>query len=279
MISIIVPCKTSELNIGPTITALCSFFQFRFPGAFEILAVLNPVRQGDTLQSLIASNPALEQLNHLSRSRRELKVVLHYGRAGKFAALKTGFQHARGDMILFTDADLPYGLHFFDEAVAQLKNGADLVTGDRRHPKSTIQAPFRLLHRAVARDRIGRIFNGTIRLFFPSILAQDTQAGIKAMSREFAAHAFELQIDSGFYGDLEIALVAQAHSYKHIQLPVAFHYGENPSSISFYREIFVAFRSCVKIWFRQRLGAYDSGLSPSALESNTEDRLNNRDKI
>ncbi len=49
-----------------------------------------------------------EILRELARSDRDLKVVFHEHNQGKGAALRTGFRHATGQIVIVQDADLEY---------------------------------------------------------------------------------------------------------------------------------------------------------------------------
>jgi len=62
----------------------------------------------------------------------ELKVLLHKRNRGKGDALKTGFQCARGNIIIIQDADLEYDPEEYSKLIAPiLKGDADVVYGSR----------------------------------------------------------------------------------------------------------------------------------------------------
>jgi glycosyltransferase involved in cell wall biosynthesis len=276
MISLIIPCKICEESIEDTVAALFTYCSFRFPQSFEIIVVPNPIPTEASLAEFVEKFPPLQKLMKFAARHSEVKVVAHHGRPGKYGAIKTGLKHTTGNWIFFTDADLPFELSFFDEAVQKLRVGYDLVVGNRRHSDSSIRAPIRLLKRALIRDRIGRLFNFGVRTFFPAISARDTQAGIKAMSRKFAIHAFQLQVCPGFYGDIELFLVAIAHSYSVFSLPVIFNYGDNRSTIRFSQEFFKAVAWLVKIFLRNAFGAYSLSLDLATLsEQGSENHSHN----
>jgi len=61
-----------------------------------------------------------------------LKVLLHKRNRGKGDALKTGFQCARGNIIIIQDADLEYDPEEYSKLIAPiLKGDADVVYGSR----------------------------------------------------------------------------------------------------------------------------------------------------
>ena len=60
------------------------------------------------------------------------KIVYHTENGGKGAALKTGFAHATGDIVIIQDADLEYDPMEYVTVIAPIVNGeADVVYGSR----------------------------------------------------------------------------------------------------------------------------------------------------
>jgi glycosyltransferase involved in cell wall biosynthesis len=64
--------------------------------------------------------------------RPEIRVVLHEVNRGKGAALRTGFTHATGDIVLIQDADLEYDPTEYPRLLQPILDGkADVVYGSR----------------------------------------------------------------------------------------------------------------------------------------------------
>ena len=61
-----------------------------------------------------------------------LRVILHQQNQGKGAAVRTGLQAARGDILLIQDADLEYSPHDYPSLLGPIDEGiADVVYGSR----------------------------------------------------------------------------------------------------------------------------------------------------
>ncbi len=62
----------------------------------------------------------------------EVRVFYHIANQGKGAALRTGFQHVKGDIITIQDADLEYEPEEINDLIKPIADGfADVVYGSR----------------------------------------------------------------------------------------------------------------------------------------------------
>ncbi|MEK6580404.1 MAG: methyltransferase domain-containing protein, partial [Bdellovibrionota bacterium] len=130
-------------------------------------------------------------------------------------------------------------LAFFDEAIRMLRNGFDLVTGNRRSLDSLFDVPVAYLPLAYRRHRLGIRFNWISRLLL-GFKTRDTQAGIKAMSRQLAHAAFSNQTCPGFFFDLELFLTASRSGFKTMDLPVLLYLNTEKSTVRVLRESLLA---------------------------------------
>jgi dolichyl-phosphate beta-glucosyltransferase len=243
-VSLLVPAKNSAHALERTVNEASSFLAREFPDRYEIIMIPN-VSADDP------SDQTPEVAQRLARTFARTRSVPHLERPGKGAALRTGLAEARGRWIFFTDADLPYDLEFFARAARELREGYALVSGNRRRPESFFDVPVELLPLAYQRHRLGLAFNRVVRMLFP-IQSTDTQAGIKAMTRELARDAFARLECPGFFFDLELFLTARKSGYRQTELPVTLYLNSEKSTVRVLREGALAAYWLSRIFFRHR---------------------------
>jgi glycosyltransferase involved in cell wall biosynthesis len=73
-----------------------------------------------------------EFLSELAPKFSKLKLFMHESNQGKGAAVRTGIEHASGDLLLIQDADLEYDPRDYPKLLAPIQDGvADVVYGSR----------------------------------------------------------------------------------------------------------------------------------------------------
>jgi len=73
-----------------------------------------------------------EKLSEIQRADPSLKIILHERNMGKGAALRTGFQHVTGQIVIIQDADLEYDPSEYPRLLEPILDGrADVVYGSR----------------------------------------------------------------------------------------------------------------------------------------------------
>jgi len=268
-ISLIIPARKSTHALEQSVREADAFLSARFPKSphapysYEIILVPNP-SPGDL------SDLSIQMAHDLATRFPAVCVHPHNLPPGKGAAIRTGFCFSRGKWIFLTDADLPYDLSFFDEAILKLREGYDLVTGNRRLPTSHFWVPVNLLPLTYSRHRLGLGFNRLVRLILPQVTTTDTQAGIKALSRRLALEAFARQSCPGFLYDLELFLTAHGHGFRQTGLPVTLYLNSEKSTVRVLRESLLVAHWLTRIQWRNRKGAYGTRARPGAQRAGSD---------
>lgn len=148
----------------------------------------------------------------LSRNNPDLRFLHSPVRLGKGKAIKNALRSAKGDVIVFMDADLPANLKYLQCIVQIAKEQRGLAIGSRHVKSSRVQRHFTrtvssLLYNLLARS-----------LFFDGV--RDHQCGFKAMSREVASVVQDKVRSHGFFLDTEMILQCKRLGFPVVEVGV-----------------------------------------------------------
>lgn len=246
-ISFLIPAKNASSFLDKTLNSIHQFLEKNFSNKYEIILITNGENPEElSLMRLIAE--------HFSRNCPHFQLT-HSSESGKGATLRQGFSQSNGKYVFFTDADLPYDLDFFIEAYQQLNSGYHFVTGNRRFSSSIFSLPVSVLPLAYKRHKIGLLFNKVVRNLF-GIDNIDTQAGVKAFSRELGERVYSLKTCPGFLFDIEFFLVAAQNNFKHYELPIHLHLNSEKTTVKLIRESIATLRWLSKIYYQNKKKYY-----------------------
>jgi dolichyl-phosphate beta-glucosyltransferase len=145
----------------------------------------------------------------------DLRLVSNDRNRGKGFSVRHGIQEARGEIVLFTDADLSTPIEEADKLLVALRdNHFDAAIGSRAVDRNLIQ-----VRQSIFREQAGILFNLLVRRI-AGIGFSDTQCGFKAFRRERAAILFQQQRIERFGFDPEILFLAKRHGLQVAEVPV-----------------------------------------------------------
>jgi dolichyl-phosphate beta-glucosyltransferase len=140
-----------------------------------------------------------------------VRVVRRPERGGKGAAIKSGVMAARGEWILFVDADLSIPIEEV-EKLSAFGEEAPIVIGSKRAPGSEIEYP-------AVRHFLGGIGQTLISVFVVSGF-EDTQCGFKLYRADVAKELFQHQRIEGFGFDFEVLFLARRMGHDVREVPI-----------------------------------------------------------
>jgi dolichyl-phosphate beta-glucosyltransferase len=195
------------------------------------------------------------------------------GNRGKGFAVRVGLHRARAPLVFFNDCDLAYPMANLARVAAALETGADAAIGCRVLPDSAYVMSPSFFHYLYTRHVLGRAFNLLCRILtVPRIL--DTQAGLKGFRTEAVRPVLRRFEMDGFSFDVELLRALMDRGARIAEVPVAFRYDSEPSTVAFVVDSTRMFRDLVRIRSRSLAGRYRAGSaqgSPTRLVIHADD--------
>lgn len=142
---------------------------------------------------------------------------------GKGGALRAGVDRAQGEYVIFTDSDLPFSLDAIPITLAWLREGADLVIGDRSLPESEFEMRVRPVRKLST-----LVFNFMVKRLC-GLHLKDTQCGYKGYRGPVAKALFSRLETRSFAFDVELLLRAQKAGYRLRHQPLRMVHNEDSS--------------------------------------------------
>lgn len=215
-LTIVLPAYQEAARIGPALDELFGYLHRSGParaggrsaeelGPWDVLVV----DDGSTDQTgtIVESRP---EATNTARSLR----LLRRPHEGKGSAVRAGMLAARGDLVIFADADLatpPDQLPLLTEALVD----HDVALGSRVQPNGTDRRASQPLHRRI----LGRFFHLLAGLWITGDVP-DTQCGFKGFRRKVAQDLFSRQRIGSIVFDAEIIHLARRRGYRSAVIPV-----------------------------------------------------------
>jgi glycosyltransferase involved in cell wall biosynthesis len=154
-------------------------------------------------------------VEHFCNRWSSLRLIRNPANRGKGFSVRNGALQSRGEIILFTDADLSAPISEMPKLVDPILDGrCDVTLGSRAIDRSLIG-----VHQSPFREYSGRLFNVLVR-FIAGLPFQDTQCGFKAFRREHILPVFHRQTVTGFGFDPEILYLARKRGLRLMEVPV-----------------------------------------------------------
>jgi glycosyltransferase involved in cell wall biosynthesis len=243
MLSVIIPVYNSAPFIAETFHDLVHYLE-GLDRDYELLFVDDGSRD-DTVAILEAR----------CRGQSRIRLLRNGKNRGKGYAVRKGMLEARGEFLIFTDADLAYPPSEIGKILAVLEAGADLAIANRVNSESRFIMSPAFFGYLYTRHVGSRAFNWLVRKAL-GLSIHDTQAGLKGFTRRARQLIFDRQRLEGFTFDVELIYIAQKFGLRLREVPVVFRYFSEPTTVSFLMQSLASLRDLAAIRAHDRKGAY-----------------------
>jgi dolichyl-phosphate beta-glucosyltransferase len=198
-VSIVVPAYNEERRLGDSLPRLVSWLAHNPEAELILVDDGSEDRTHDVARELLLGEPGASVL----------RLPWH---SGKGAAVKLGISVARGDAVVFMDADLATDLADLPKLVHALER-ADVIIGSRNHGKSFVSG------RTLTRSALNKAFALYARRV-AGVEASDSQCGFKALRSPVAKLLASQARLNGLAFDVEILVLARKLGFRVVEVPV-----------------------------------------------------------
>ena len=199
-ISLCVPMYNESSIIASTARELDKYMSEHFGNDYEIIFADDGSRDGsaDIVNSLALPN---------------VRVEGYEKNAGKGCAVRHGVLATRGDVVLFTDADLAYGVDLIEDAVRILEGGThEVLVASRAKHKQGYEG-YTFIRKLASKTYI-KVLN-----IFGGIKISDAQCGFKGFKGDVGRRIFSHCKTNNFAFDLEVIMIAQKMKLRIFEMP------------------------------------------------------------
>lgn len=243
-LSIVVPAYNEAARLGKSLP--------------EILEYLN--REVSSPELIIVDDGSTDDTAAVAREilakpdRVRASVVSYQSNLGKGRAVRLGLLAARGDVGLFTDADLSTPISETPRVVEPIVSGeCDLVFGSRALDRGLIG-----VHQPWRREQGGKVFNLAVRLA-TGLPFWDTQCGFKAFRMDVCRPLLEGATIDRFGFDVELIYLAYRAGLRLREVPVQWNHNEG-SKVNVFSDSFKMLNEVGLIRQQARRGVYDKAI-------------------
>ena len=202
-LSVVIPAYNEEERLQRFLPGIVQFLQSK-SRPFEVIVVNDGSRDGTA-----------KETQEFARTYPMLRLIDLHPNRGKGGAVKAGMLAARGEYVLFTDADQSTPITEVDKLLVKLeRDGYDMAIGSRTVPGAEVEQP-QVWYRALA----GKLFGVATKLFCIRGI-YDTQCGFKCMTRELTRKVFPQVTSNTAIFDIEMLVVAAREGYRIVEVPV-----------------------------------------------------------
>ena len=243
-LSVVIPAYNEADRLGNTLPAVVNYLRHSWPDGEVIV-----VDDGSTDHTASRAREVLNDSGGLRTS-----VISYQSNLGKGRAVRLGLLAARGDVALFSDADLSTPITEAPKLVDPILSGQfDVTFGSRALDRKLIG-----VHQPWRREQAGRVFNLVVRLA-TGLPFWDTQCGFKAFRMGVCQPLVEAATVDRFGFDVELLYLAFRAGLRLKEVPVRWDHNEG-SKITLASDSMRMLSEVGLIRQQARRGVYDSAI-------------------
>ena len=237
-LSVVIPAYNEEPRIGKTIERVYRYLS----------------RQGYPFEVIVVDDGSTDSTINVAKGFTAphgcLRIFENGTNRGKGFSVRKGVEHARGDYILFSDADLSTPIEDLEKLFPKLlEEGYDIAIGSRALRGSDVR-----VHQPWYREGMGKVFNKMVRMFTLRGF-KDTQCGFKLFKAAAAKDIFPRQKIERFSFDVEALYLARKKGYRVAEVPITW-YNSPRSRVSIAADPLQMFMDVIRIRYYDWKGYY-----------------------
>jgi dolichyl-phosphate beta-glucosyltransferase len=203
-LSVVIPAYNEIRRLPQTLDRILEWLEAQKLEFCEVLVVDDGSRDGTAAM-----------VEERAKKQAVLRLLRNPDNRGKGYAVRSGMLAAKGEWVLFTDADLSTPIEEVTKLHSRaVESGAGIAIGSRALDPNTVE-----VHQSSFREWSGRFFNLVMRLM-TGLPFRDTQCGFKLYAARAAREVFLRQKLDGFSFDVEDLIIARRLGFAAVEVPV-----------------------------------------------------------
>ncbi|MCC7137285.1 MAG: glycosyltransferase family 2 protein [Planctomycetes bacterium] len=237
-LSLVIPCFNERARVDAFLGAATAYLDGLVGARGEVVVVDDGSADG-----------TVEAVQAWAARRTDVRLVALPQNRGKGAAVRAGVLEARGDVVVFLDADLAVPVDHVDRVLPALRNGVDVAVGCRHVAGARVERAQSPLRRALGRGYLA-LARGLL-----GIPVADVTCGFKGFKRRVALDLFSAARCRRWGFDAEVLHLAARAGYEVREVPVTWRDGEG-SRVRLPADVLRSLKELLAVLWRSSRGAY-----------------------
>jgi dolichyl-phosphate beta-glucosyltransferase len=233
-LSVVIPAYNEEANLSLTLEDIIEFLKSK-DYTYEVIVVDDG-----------SADRTYEIASSFGKLFQNFTLLKNHVNRGKGYSVKRGVLAAKGEFILFMDADNSTRINQLEKFITTINDGYDVAIGSRRIPGAIIEI----------KQPLTRIILGNIYILLSKLIlgtrVKDYNCGFKLFKKDVAGFLFSRITQDDWSFDSELIYLVSKYKYKIKEVPVRWE-DKRTSKVKPFRDGIKSFWSILKIKFQTRL--------------------------